>query len=71
MKKMPLTRRGFVAGSLAAGAGLTGLSGLPRFARADYPVPQIEAIIPFSPGGGTDRSVRVVTRVGTRSRSTR
>ncbi len=54
-----LTRRGFLAGT-AATAGVAGLTGLPRLANA-YPVPQVEAIVPFSPGGGTDRSVRVVT----------
>jgi putative tricarboxylic transport membrane protein len=57
-RPMRLTRRRFVAGSLAGGAAATVL---PRAAGADYPVPQIEALIPFSPGGGTDRSVRVVT----------
>jgi putative tricarboxylic transport membrane protein len=56
--KTGFTRRRFVAGSLAGGAVA---AMLPLRARANYPVPQIEAIIPFSPGGGTDRSVRVVT----------
>jgi putative tricarboxylic transport membrane protein len=58
MRSTGFSRRRFVAGSLAGGAAATLL---PLRARADYPVPQIEAIIPFSPGGGTDRSVRVVT----------
>lgn len=55
-----ITRRSVLKGT-AATAGIAGLGALPRAARAAYPVPQVEAIVPFSPGGGTDRSVRVVT----------
>lgn len=65
MQPTNFNRRGFLAGSLTLGAGLsvgTGLlGGIARHAAASYPLSQVEAVIPFSPGGGTDRSVRVVT----------
>ncbi len=56
-----LTRRRFLHGA-AAVAAATPLLGLAGRARAQgFPSRQMTAIIPFAPGGGTDRSVRLVT----------
>lgn len=55
-------RRQILKGSLA-GAGLAAAAGFvpaPVFAKS-FPSRTIDALIPFSPGGGTDRSVRVLT----------
>lgn len=64
MSKLHLPRRKFLTSSLAAGAALGAGSVLPGRARAqEFSERRMEAIIPFSPGGGTDRSVRLVTPV--------
>jgi len=61
MIKSGITRRGFLQRT-AAGAAAMPLMGLgaPAFAQG-FPSRQMTAIIPFAPGGGTDRSVRLVT----------
>lgn len=59
--KSLITRRSFLH-STAAGAAAMPLMGLGRRAMAQsFPSRQMNAIIPFAPGGGTDRSVRLVT----------
>lgn len=55
-----VTRRTFTKGALM-GASAAALGLWPGRAAAEYPLSRIEALIPFSPGGGTDRSVRVVS----------
>lgn len=57
------SRRRFLQGSVAAAAGVAfGGSLLTRPALANtFPSSRIEVLVPFSPGGGTDRSVRLVT----------
>ncbi|WP_296644898.1 Bug family tripartite tricarboxylate transporter substrate binding protein [Roseinatronobacter sp.] len=61
MMKSDVTRRGFLQRSVAGAAALPlmGLAG--RAFAQGFPSQQMSAIIPFSPGGGTDRSVRLVT----------
>lgn len=62
MKKTNASRRRFLKGSAATAAGMA-LGGnffMNRAFAQSYPSQSIEALIPFSPGGGTDRSVRVV-----------
>lgn len=57
------SRRRFLQGSAAAAAGVAlggGLLTTPVFAN-EFPSGRIGVLIPFSPGGGTDRSVRLVT----------
>lgn len=56
------SRRDFVLQMAGAGAGLAAMSAglMPRSAYANYPIKQMETLIPFSPGGGTDRSARMV-----------
>ncbi|MFT0544880.1 Bug family tripartite tricarboxylate transporter substrate binding protein [Allopusillimonas ginsengisoli] len=56
-------RRQLLKASVAGTAGITlGSSFIARQAFAkDFPSRTINALIPFSPGGGTDRSVRVLT----------
>src|SRR5690554_3788448 len=57
------SRRRFLQGSVAAAAGVAfggNLLTKPVFAN-DFPYSRIEVLVPFSPGGGTDRSVRLVT----------
>lgn len=53
-----LTRRSFVASTVAAGAGL-GLGLKPSMA-ADYPNRPIQLICPWGAGGGTDATARIV-----------
>lgn len=56
------SRRDFVLQMAGAGASLAAMSAglMPRSAYANYPIKQMETLIPFSPGGGTDRSARMV-----------
>ncbi|MCE8030444.1 tripartite tricarboxylate transporter substrate binding protein [Billgrantia desiderata] len=57
------SRRRFLQGSVAAAAGVAfggSLLTKPVFAN-EFPRGRIEVLVPFSPGGGTDRSVRLVT----------
>lgn len=56
------SRRDFVLQMAGASAGLAamGMGMMPRQAMANYPIKQMETLIPFSPGGGTDRSARLV-----------
>jgi tripartite-type tricarboxylate transporter receptor subunit TctC len=56
------SRRDFVLQMAGASAGLAamGMGIMPRDAMANYPIKQIETLIPFAPGGGTDRSARFV-----------
>lgn len=54
-------RREFLAKSAQMGVGLAALSTMMGKALANYPVKQLEALIPFAPGGGTDRSARIVS----------
>lgn len=56
------SRRDFVIQMAGAGAGLAAIGAglMPRSAFANYPIKQMETLIPFSPGGGTDRSARLV-----------
>jgi tripartite-type tricarboxylate transporter receptor subunit TctC len=57
------SRRRFLQGSAAAAAGVAFSGSLltrPVFANS-FPTGRIEVLVPFSPGGGTDRSVRLVT----------
>ncbi|MDF1608685.1 tripartite tricarboxylate transporter substrate-binding protein [Hoeflea sp. YIM 152468] len=64
MTNYELTRRRFLRTSLAAGTAALPLAGLASQAHAqDYPSRKLTAYIPFAPGGGTDRSVRLVTPV--------
>ena len=62
MTNSHLTRRRFLRNSVVAGAAASPLMGAAGRAFAQgFPSDQMTAIIPFSPGGGTDRSVRLVT----------
>lgn len=57
------SRRQFLKTSAVAAAGVA-FGGALRsgpVSASDFPTGRMEAIIPFSPGGGTDRSVRLVT----------
>lgn len=60
MRPSTLNRRGFLKLS-AAGAALPALGMGGRAFAQGFPSGQMTAIIPFAPGGGTDRSVRLVT----------
>lgn len=62
-KKHSTSRRGFIKGSVATAAGVAfGGSLLARPLMAStFPTGRIGVLVPFSPGGGTDRSVRLVT----------
>jgi tripartite-type tricarboxylate transporter receptor subunit TctC len=53
-------RRGFL--KLAGAASLAGLTPIPAFA-GPFPARPINWIVPFSPGGGTDRWSRVISSV--------
>nr|WP_083700621.1 tripartite tricarboxylate transporter substrate binding protein [Halomonas sp. 1513] len=61
--KLNTSRRRFLQGSVATVAGVAfggSLLTKPVFAN-EFPSGRIEVLVPFSPGGGTDRSVRLVT----------
>jgi len=62
--KFTPSRRQFLKGSATVAAGLAfggGFLTATASANSNFPSRRMEAIIPFSPGGGTDRSVRLVT----------
>lgn len=62
MKRLDFTRRRFLKNSAMAGtfgSTIVGMAG--RAMAQDFPSRQMTAIVPFAPGGGTDRSVRLVT----------
>jgi tripartite-type tricarboxylate transporter receptor subunit TctC len=54
-----VSRRSFVASTVAAGAGL-GLGLKPSFGQAAYPSRPIQMICPWGAGGGTDATARIV-----------
>ncbi len=54
-----VSRRSFVASTVAAGAGL-GLGLKPSFGQAAYPTRPIQMICPWGAGGGTDATARIV-----------
>ncbi len=58
MTRTSLPRRHFLAGTSAL--ALTGWSAAPAFAQNGYPNKPIRLIVPFSPGGVTDTSGRIV-----------
>ena len=58
-----ITRRGFFATTTAAAAAAAGLRINPAFAESDYPKRPIELICPWSAGGGTDTTARLVAAV--------
>ena len=62
MSKFNITRRRFLRHSAIAGAAASPLMGIAGRAFAqEFPTQRMTAIVPFAPGGGTDRSVRLVT----------
>jgi putative tricarboxylic transport membrane protein len=66
MKRSIFSRRDFLQRSAAGALATPFLSmGSAAFAQG-FPSGQMSAIIPFSPGGGTDRSVRLVTPIWAR-----
>lgn len=54
-------RREFLKKAAQFGVGYAAWSTMMGKAFAKYPVSQLETIIPFDPGGGTDRSARIVS----------
>ena len=62
MRTPDITRRRFLGNSVVAGAAASPFIGLAGRALAqEFPSQRMTAIVPFAPGGGTDRSVRLVT----------
>jgi len=55
MTQLPLSRRGFLGGALAA-SGL--VAGAPALAQATYPARRIQVVIPTGQGGGAERLAR-------------
>src|SRR4030095_7290615 len=47
--------------AFAASAAL--LAGAPAHAQAKYPSKNIEVVVPFAPGGGTDNMMRMITAI--------
>jgi putative tricarboxylic transport membrane protein len=53
-----------VAQLLAAVAATVALlAGAPACAQAKYPSKNIEVVVPFAPGGGTDNMMRMITAI--------